>query len=131
VTVAPARSATSPAAATSQVDIPDSWTNASNRPLPTYARASDAEPIERAARTSFEIARARLATDRPASESEMMASDSFSLVEAWTARPLSVAGPSAVAANVSPRVGSRTAPATGRPSTTKPIDTQNTGRPLA
>ena len=35
VTIAPARSAMSPAAATSQADIPADWTNASNRPLAT------------------------------------------------------------------------------------------------
>ena len=35
VTTAPARSAISPAAATSQADIPADWTNASNRPFAT------------------------------------------------------------------------------------------------
>ena len=58
-------------------------------------------------------------------------SDSFGLIDARIGRPLSVAGPSAVAAKVSARVGSRTAPATGRPSTTNPIETQKTGSPLA
>ena len=51
--------------------------------------------------------------------------------EAWIGRPLSVAGPSTVAANTSFRVGSRMTPTAGKPSTTSPIETQKTGSPLA
>ena len=53
---------------------------------------------------------------------------------AWLGDPsaaASMAGPSAVAANVSPRVGSWTTPTDGRPSTTSPIDTQKNGMPFA
>ena len=53
VTVAPPRSAISPAAATSQADSPPCWMNASNRPLATYASASAAEPMSREMRIAL------------------------------------------------------------------------------
>ena len=65
VTVAPLRSAIRPAAATSQADSPPCWTNASNRPLATYARARAADPIDREIRIALRMFRARVATDRP------------------------------------------------------------------
>ena len=45
--------------------------------------------------------------------------------------PASHAPPSATALNVSPRIGSWTAPAAGIPSTTSPTETQKNGIPLA
>ena len=56
---------------------------------------------------------------------------SSSFAEAWTSASPSHAGPSATAENVSPRIGSWTAPAAGRPSTTRPIETQKNGIPFA
>ena len=69
-------------------------------------------------RIALRTLRARVATARPLSDIEMTKSVSLSLSEAWIGRPLSVAGPVAVAANVSSRVGSRMTPTVGRPSTT-------------
>ena len=99
VTIAPPRSAISPAAATSQADRPPCWMNASNRPLATYARASAAEPIVRGMRIALRTLRARVATARPLSDIEMTKSVSLSLSDAVTAwldepRSSSVAGPS-------------------------------------
>jgi len=74
---------------------------------------------------------ARVVAVRPLRDIEMTKSDSRSLSDAWIAAPLSVAGPSAVAANSSRRVGSRMTPIAGAPSTTSAIETQNTGKPLA
>ena len=73
----------------------------------------------------------RNATDRPLSAIEMTKSESLSLSEAWIAWPWSVAGPSIVAAKVSPRAGSCTTPPAGRPSATSAIETQKNGMPLA
>ena len=70
MTTRPARSAISPAAATSHADIPPDWRNASNRPFATYASASAAEPVLRDARMALRTARARVATARPPSASE-------------------------------------------------------------
>ena len=115
----------------SQFDMPPCWMKASNRPLATYASASADEPIDREIRISLRTARARVAADRPESAIWITKSDSLSLSDAVIGRSLSVAGPSAVAANSSFRVGSRTTPATGRPSTASPIETQKNGMPLA
>ena len=82
-------------------------------------------------RIALRTLRARLAAVRPLSDIEITKSDSFSLSEARTGRPLRVAGPSTVAANVSSRVGSRMTPTAGTPSTTSPIETQKNGMPLA
>src|SRR4029079_6928846 len=120
-----------PPAITSQFDIPPCWMKASNRPFATYARPSADEPIEREIRICFRIARARLTTARPPSAIWTTKSDSLSLSEAVIGSPLSVAGPSAAAANGSLRVGPRTTPTDGRPSTARPIDTQKNGIPFA
>ena len=85
VTVAPARSAMSPAAATSQADMPPDWTKASNRPFATYARASAEEPIVRDTRIALRTARARVATARPPSARWTTQSVSASFSEAWIA----------------------------------------------
>ena len=53
---------------------------------------------------------------------------------AWLGDPsaaASMAGPSAVAAKVTPRVGSWTTPTDGRPSTMSPIYKQKNGMPFA
>ncbi len=88
MTRAPPRSAISPAAATSQADRPPCWTNASNRPLPTYARASAAEPIERGIRICLRTLRERVAAARPLSAIEITKSDSLSLTDAWIGPPV-------------------------------------------
>ena len=67
---------------------------ASNRPFATYASASAAEPMLREMRIALRTFRARDAALRPLSDIETTKSDSFSLSEARTGRPLSVAGPS-------------------------------------
>ena len=85
----------------------------------------------RDARTARRTARPRVATARPPSDSEITQSVSLSLAEAWTTRSPSIAGPSAVAQKVSPRIGSQTAPTAGRPSTTRPTETQKYGIPFA
>ena len=82
VTIAPARSAMSPAAATSHADIPPDWMNASNRPFATYASASADEPIVRDTRIALRTACARVATARPPSARCTTASLSSSLAEA-------------------------------------------------
>ncbi len=88
-------------------------------------------------RIAFLTFRARDATDRPDSAIEITKSDNFSLsdaITAWLGVPrvdVSSAWPSAVAANVSDRVGSWTTPTLGRPSTTSPIETQKNGIPFA
>ena len=68
------------------------------------------------------MARARVATARPPSARWTTQSFSVSFSEARMAaiprEPASQASPSATALNVSPRIGSWTAPAAGRPSTT-------------
>jgi hypothetical protein len=110
---------------------------ASNRPFAMYASANAADPIDREMRIAFLTLRARVTTDRPDRAIEITKSDSLSLsdaVTAWLGRPrgdVSSAGPSAVAAKVSDRVGSCTTPTLGRPSTTSPIDTQKNGIPFA
>src|SRR5829696_4073594 len=81
VTVAPARSAIRPAAAMSHDDSPPCWTKASKRPLPTYASASAAEPIDLETRISFRIVRARPRFWAPESEIDTTKSDSRSLVD--------------------------------------------------
>ena len=136
VTIAPARSAMSPAAATSQADMPPDWTNASNRPFATYASASADEPIVRDTRIALRVARARVATARPPSArwTTQSVSVSFSEARIGGESPAirdSHAPPSATALNVSPRIGSWTAPAAGTPSTTSPTETQKNGIPLA
>ena len=70
VTVAPARSAMSPAAATSQADMPPDWTNASKRPFATYARRErrGAHRPRHADRLAHGSCARR---DRPATEREM------------------------------------------------------------
>ena len=85
VTRAPPRSAISPAAAMSHVDSPPCWMNASNRPLPTYASASAAEPIEREMRMARRTARDRLTAARPLSAIEMTKSETLSLSDALIA----------------------------------------------
>ena len=86
---------------------------------------------------AFRTLRFLVATDRPLSAIETTKSDSFSLSEAFIAKlsvpsvDIRMAGPPAVAANVSPRVGSCTTPTVGRPATTSPIETQKNGMPLA
>ena len=83
-------------------------------------------------RIALRIARTRVATDRPPSASETTQSLSSSFSDAWirASRP-GRPGPSATAANVSPRIGSWTAPTAGRPSTTSATETQKNGIPLA
>jgi hypothetical protein len=61
----------------------------------------------------------------------MTKSLSAPLSDAWIGCPPSVAGPSPVAANDSPRDGSWTTPITGRPASTSAIETQKNGMPLA
>ncbi len=85
----------------------------------------------RVTRTALRTAWAREVTARPARASWTTKSSRRSFDDAVTTRSPSIAGPSAVAQNVSPRIGSWTAPAAGRPSTTRPTDTQNSGSPLA
>ena len=86
VTTAPPRSAISPAAATSQADMPPDCRNASNRPFATYASASAAEPVLRDARTARRTARPRVATARPPRASETTQSVSRPCADAWTTR---------------------------------------------
>src|SRR4029078_8776454 len=137
VTFAPPRSAISPAAAMSHGDSPPCWMKASKRPFPTYDSAMAAEPIDRGIRMALRTFRFRVAADRPDSAIETTKSESVSLSDHSIAKlsvpsvDISIAGPPAVAANVSPRVGSCTTPTYGRPATTKPIDTQKHGMPLA
>ena len=115
----------------SQADSPADWISASNRPLPTYARASADEPIERDTRTALQIARTRVAAARPPSASATTKSDSCALSEARMGRSPRHAGPSSVAEKCSSRVGSWTTPTAGRPSTTRAIETQKNGMPFA
>ena len=88
MTIAPPRSAISPAAATSQADKPPCWMKASNRPLATYASASAAEPIEREMRIDLRTLRARLVAARPLSDIEITKSDSFSLSDGTYRAPV-------------------------------------------
>lgn len=96
-----------------------------------------ADPIEREMRIALRTARARVATARPLRAIEITKSVNRSLSEAWIAwlpspsDPDSRAGPFAVAANVSPRVGSWITPIAGWPSRTRPIETQKNGMPFA
>ena len=85
----------------------------------------------RETRIARRTARARVATARPPRASDTTQSLSSGLSEARIGVSPSRAGPSAVAEKVSPRIGSWTAPAAGRPSTASPTDTQNTGMPFA
>jgi hypothetical protein len=88
-------------------------------------------PIERETRITLRTDRARVATDRPASAIETTKSDSLSFSDGTRAWPFRVARPPWNAANVSFRVGSWTTPTTGRPASTRAIETQKNGMPLA
>src|SRR3954447_6946992 len=96
-----------------------------------------ADPIERGIRIALRTFRFLVAADRPDNAIDTTKSDSLSLSDASIAKlsvpsvDVCMAGPPAVAAKVSARVGSCTTPTYGRPSTTRPIDTQKNGMPLA
>ena len=114
MTTAPARSAISPAAATSHGERPPFWTNASNRPFATYASASAALPMRRWMRISGAI---RALPHQPAAPDDGQADDVVGerLLGRGrrSARRRGSAGPSAVAAYRSSRAGSRMTPTVG------------------
>ena len=129
---APPRSAISPAAAMSHADRPPCWMKASKRPFATYdserGRAHRAGDADRLAYVP--VARPR----RPATQrhrhhevGQLLFVRRLDREASVPSVDMSMAGPSAVAANVSARVGSWTTPTVGRPSTTSPIDTQKNG----
>ena len=137
VTRAPPRSAISPAAATSHADNPPCWMKASKRPLPTYASARAAEPIEREMRIARRTARDRLAAALPAERQRDDEVGDLVLVRRRDGvarrpeRPSEHGRAVSGRREVSPRVGSWITPTDGRPSTTSAIDTQKNGMPFA